>query len=56
MLIMCQILCRPMDFIQYTGDNCVKIKNMNCNWSITLCDSCKHSILLCGSGTASIKN
>ena len=36
-------------------DNCVKVVNINYNWSITSCDNCNQSIMLCGSDEVPIK-
>ena len=38
------------------GGKCVKIVNINYNWSITLCDNCNQSIFLCSPDEVSIKS
>ena len=55
MVIVSQILCRPMNFIQSRKDNCIKVANINCHWGIALCDNCNQSILPCGAHVVSIK-
>ena len=47
MLILSQILYKPKNFIQFGQENCVKIENINYNWSIALCYNCNQSILPC---------
>ena len=34
----------------------LKLKEINCYWSIALCDNCNHSILLCDLHKVSLKS
>ena len=56
MLIMGNVICKPMNSAHSNSDNCVKIVNINCNWSITLCDNCNQSIMSCGSDEVPLKD
>ena len=45
-----------MNFIKARQNNCVKIANVTCNWSISLCDNCNKSVLPCGPDEVSAKS
>ena len=45
-----------MNIIQSRLDTCVKIVNINCNWSITLHGNCNWSFVLCSPDKMSLKS
>ena len=54
--IMWNMWVKLMKSIQSWWDNHVKVPNINCNYSITLCDNCKQSIIACVPGEMSVKS
>ena len=42
------VVYKPTNSAHSEHDNCVKIINLNCNWSFTLCDNCNQSSMPCG--------
>ena len=56
MLIMSKMVCLPTNSAHSIQDICVKIMNINCNWSITLCDNYNQSIMPCVPDEVSIKS
>ena len=55
MSVMSKALGKSKKSAHFQWDNCVMIVNINCNWSITLCDNCNQSIMTCGQDEVSIK-
>ena len=56
MVVLGQILFRPINIIQASWDNCVKIANIYCNHNIMFCDICNQITLICGPDEVSIKS
>ena len=56
MLILSRVVCKPTNSAQTKWDNHVKIMNVNCNWSIALCDNCNQSVMPYGQDEVSIRN